>query len=132
MKIDIEELRGLLSNAYAPYSNFQVAAIAIDGEGKKWYGVNVENAAYPSGLCAERSALFGSVAYGAKVQSFKEIHIISIKNEIISPCAGCRQVMTEFMPMDALVYQYSNDGKQVRVNKLIELCPFPIHAENIK
>ncbi|PPJ44548.1 cytidine deaminase, partial [Rhizobium sp. KAs_5_22] len=45
----------------------------------------------------------------------------------ISPCAGCRQVMTEFMPLDGLVYQYTNDGKNVRVNTVKELVPFSIH-----
>ncbi|QCZ36644.1 cytidine deaminase [Mycoplasma nasistruthionis] len=126
-----DRLKDLLKHAYVPYSKFPVAAIAIDENGKEHYGVNVENAAYPSGLCAERSALFGSVAYGGKVGTFKEIHIISGKNEIISPCAGCRQVMTEFFPLDAKVYQYSNDGKQLRVNTVNELCPFSIRAEEI-
>lgn len=128
----LETLRDLLTKSYAPYSNFQVAAIAIDQEGNEYQGVNVENAAYPSGLCAERSALFGSVAYGAKVGTFKEIHIISKKQDEISPCAGCRQVMTEFMSPDALIYQYSNDGSKVRVNKLSELVPYPIKPEDIK
>ncbi|WP_426461573.1 cytidine deaminase [Mycoplasma hafezii] len=132
MKIDINKLRALLEKSYAPYSNFRVAAIAIDQDGKEHYGVNVENAAYPSGLCAERSALFGSVAYGGQVGKFKEIHIISQKNEIISPCAGCRQVMTEFLPADAKVYQYSNDGLQIRVNTVDELVPFGIRSEDIK
>ncbi|WP_027121339.1 cytidine deaminase [Mycoplasma leonicaptivi] len=125
--MNIEKLRNLLKKAYAPYSNFQVAAIAIDDQNREWLGVNVENAAYPSGLCAERSALFGSVAYGETVGKIKEIHIISKKEGIISPCAGCRQVMTEFMPLDGLVYQYTNDGKNVRVNTVKELVPFSIH-----
>nr|WP_156954240.1 cytidine deaminase [Mycoplasma buteonis] len=130
--MEFDKLRDLLKHSYAPYSNFRVAAIAIDQDDKEHYGVNVENAAYPSGLCAERSALFGSVAYGGKVGQFKEIHIISQKNEIISPCAGCRQVMTEFFPSDAKVYQYSNDGQQVRVNTVEELVPFGIRSEDIK
>lgn len=130
--MNIETLKNLLKRSYAPYSNFQVAAIAIDEDGKEYHGVNVENAAYPSGLCAERSALFGSVAYGGKVGTFKEIHIIAKKLDEISPCAGCRQVMTEFMPMDALVYQYSNDGKRVRINKLSELVPYPVHMKDIQ
>ncbi|MCU9940259.1 cytidine deaminase [Mycoplasmopsis felis] len=132
MQIDIQKLRDLLKYSYCPYSKFKVAAIAIDENDKEFIGVNVENAAYPSGLCAERSALFGSVAHGAKVGIFKEIHIISSSEDIISPCAGCRQVMTEFMPDDALIYQYSNDGKKVRINKVIEIVPFPIHSHNIK
>ncbi len=81
----VDKLKELLKYAYCPWSHFQVAAIAISEEGKEYPGVNVENAAFPSGLCAERSALFGSVAHGAKVGTFKEIHIISSSNEIISP-----------------------------------------------
>lgn len=130
--MDVKKLQSLLKNSYAPWSHFKVGAIAIDENGKEYYGVNVENAAFPSGLCAERSALFGSVAYGAHVGTFKEIHIISSGQEIISPCAGCRQVMTEFMSDEGLVFQYSNDGKNIRVNKIKELVPFPIRSEQIK
>ncbi|QGZ97744.1 cytidine deaminase [Mycoplasma sp. NEAQ87857] len=130
--MEFNKLKDLLKYSYAPYSNFQVAAIAIDENGKEYYGVNVENAAYPSGLCAERSALFGSVAYGAKVGTFKEIHIISRKNQIISPCAGCRQVMTEFFLPNGKVFQYSNDGKQMRINTIDELVPYSIREADIK
>ncbi|MBZ4203838.1 cytidine deaminase [Mycoplasma tauri] len=130
--MEIKKLQDLLKHSYCPWSKFKVSAIAIDSEGNEYYGVNVENAAFPSGLCAERSALFGSVAYGAKVGSFKEIHIISSSNEIISPCAGCRQVITEFMPDDGLIYQYSNDGQKMRVNKVGDLIPFAIRSEQIK
>ena len=130
--MEIKKLQDLLKYSYAPWSHFKVAAIAIDSEGKEHYGVNVENAAFPSGLCAERSALFGSVAYGAKVGNFKEIHIISSGEGIISPCAGCRQVMTEFMQDNAKIYQYSGDGKTIRVNTIAELIPFAIRGEQIK
>ncbi|WP_025755102.1 cytidine deaminase [Mycoplasmopsis cricetuli] len=130
--MDIKYLKKLLEKAYAPYSNFQVAACAIDANGKEFYGVNVENAAFPSGTCAERAALFGSVAYGGIVGKFKEIHVISKKKDIISPCAGCRQVITEFMPQDGKIYQYSNDGTKVRINTVKELVPFSILESDIK
>ncbi|WP_406617197.1 cytidine deaminase [Mycoplasmopsis adleri] len=130
--MDIEKLKGLLKYSYCPWSHFKVAAIAIDENGKEHYGVNVENAAFPSGLCAERSALFGSVAYGAKVGTFKEMHIISSGEDFISPCAGCRQVMTEFMPDDAKVYQYNAKGDKFRVNTIKELIPYAIRSEQIK
>ncbi|WP_027334554.1 cytidine deaminase [Mycoplasmopsis felifaucium] len=130
--MDIKKLKDLLAHSYCPYSNFKVAAIAIDDEGKEYCGVNVENAAYPSGLCAERSALFGSVAYGGKIGHFKEIHIISSGKDFISPCAGCRQVMTEFMPNDAKIYQYNGEGTNYRLNTLVELVPNPIRSEQIK
>ncbi|WP_318023984.1 cytidine deaminase [Mycoplasmopsis lipofaciens] len=128
----VKELKELLKKSYAPWSKFHVAAIAVDAKGNKYSGVNVENAAFPSGLCAERCALFSSVAQGAIVGDIKEIHIISSGEEIISPCAGCRQVMTEFMKNDALVYQYNNEGDKMRINKIIELVPFPIRGEQIK
>lgn len=130
--MDVKKLKSLLKYSYCPWSKFKVAAIAIDAEGREWPGVNVENAAFPSGLCAERSALFGSVAHGAKVGTFKEIHIISSGEDFISPCAGCRQVMTEFMPDDGLIYQYNKNGDKCRVNKVIEMVPFPIRTEQIK
>lgn len=125
-------LKNLLNKSYAPYSNFKVAAIAIDSKGKEYFGVNVENAAFPSGLCAERAALFGSVAYGASVGDFKEIHIISQSKNAISPCGGCRQVLTEFMAPSSIIYQYSIDGKIVRKNTLSELIPFSVKMEDIK
>ncbi|MCS4536973.1 MULTISPECIES: cytidine deaminase [unclassified Mycoplasma] len=130
--MDVNKLKSYLKFSYSPWSNFKVAAIAIDEEGREWPGVNVENAAFPSGLCAERSALFGSVANGAKVGTFKEIHVISSGAAVISPCAGCRQVMTEFMDDNASVYLYSGDGQTVQKYKLIELVPLPIRSEQIK
>ncbi|QBF34859.1 cytidine deaminase [Mycoplasmopsis phocirhinis] len=130
--MDVNKLKSYLNFSYCPWSNFRVAAIAVDEQGRHWPGVNVENAAFPSGLCAERSALFGSVANGAKVGTFKEIHIISSGAGVVSPCAGCRQVMTEFMSDDALVYLYSADGKTIKKFKLVELVPLPIRSEQIK
>lgn len=128
----VEKLKSLLQYSYSPWSNFKVAAIAIDENGREWPGVNVENAAFPSGLCAERSALFGSVAHGAKVGTFKEIYVISSGEAVISPCAGCRQVMTEFMADDALVHLYNGKGDVLKTYKLVELVPLPIRGEQIK
>ncbi|TQC54056.1 cytidine deaminase [Mycoplasmopsis mucosicanis] len=130
--MQIEKLRDLLKYSYCPWSHFKVAAIAIDEQGREWPGVNVENAAFPSGLCAERSALFGSVAHGAKVGTFKEIHIISSSENVVSPCAGCRQVITEFMPDDATIYLYSNSGDKVEKFSVLQMVPKPIRSEQIK
>ncbi|OAB49067.1 cytidine deaminase [Mycoplasmopsis gallinarum] len=130
--MEFKKLQDLMKYSYAPWSKFRVAAIAIDSEGKEHYGVNVENAAFPSGLCAERSALFGSVAYGAQVGTFKEIHIIASTDRITSPCAGCRQVITEFMPDDALIYLYNQNGTEVKKFTVSEIVPLPIRSEQIK
>ncbi|WP_318034616.1 cytidine deaminase [Mesomycoplasma lagogenitalium] len=127
-----KKLQELLKNSYSPYSKFPVAAIVVDKNGKEWKGVNVENAAYPSGLCAERSALFGAISHGFKPMEIVEIHIISKKEEYISPCAGCRQVMTEFMPEDAKVIQYKYNSGEYRTNTISQMVPFPIKMVDIK
>lgn len=90
----IEELKNKLKYSFSPYSHVQVACCAIEENGKEYWGVNTENAAFPSGLCAERSALFGSVAYGARVGNFKEIHIISNLSKLLYPCGACAQVIS--------------------------------------
>ncbi|EGV00551.1 cytidine deaminase [Mycoplasmopsis columbina] len=128
----IKKLQELLNYSYSPWSKFKVAAIAVDENGKEFYGVNVENAAFPSGLCAERSALFGSVAYGGKVGSFKEIYVMASTDEITSPCAGCRQVLTEFMPDDAKIILINQKGDKQLVITVKDLVPLPIRAEQIK
>ncbi|QJG67277.1 cytidine deaminase [Mycoplasma phocoenae] len=130
--MNINELKEKLQYSYCPYSKFRVAAVAIDENDNKYYGVNAENIAFPSGLCAERSALFGSVAYGAKVGTFKEIHIISSGKTVIYPCSGCRQVMLEFMKPDSLVYCYDSTGENYSVTTLEELNPHGIWPSTIE
>lgn len=125
-----EKLTELLPFSYSPYSNFPVVAILKDKNNREWKGVNVENAAFPSGLCAERNALFGAIAHGFVVGQITEIHILSKSKDFISPCAGCRQVMSEIMPLDGKVYQYNDQG-QYRLNTVLELVPYPITKKEI-
>jgi cytidine deaminase len=84
--------------AYAPYSHFHVGAAVLLNDGTVVEGNNQENIAYPSGLCAERVALFSACATFPE-KPVEAIAIIAIKNEIIqpaiTPCGGCRQVMLE-------------------------------------
>jgi cytidine deaminase len=94
-----EEARASLPQAYAPYSHFQVAAALRLADGRIITGTNQENAAYPSGLCAERTAVFyaGSAFPGIKIE---EIFILAQKqggDELLPacPCGACRQVMQE-------------------------------------
>jgi cytidine deaminase len=78
------------ANAYAPYSNYAVGAVVRTSDGKEFAGVNVENAAYPLGLCAEKAALSAAAAAGYKPG---EIDAIGIN---ASPCGGCRQWLYEW------------------------------------
>jgi cytidine deaminase len=76
--------------AYAPYSNYLVGAAVRTHDGRVFEGVNVENAAYPLGVCAERSAIVRAVAEGYRPGDLEAIGITA------SPCGGCRQWLHEF------------------------------------
>ena len=76
--------------AYAPYSNYLVGAAVRTRDGTVFEGVNVENAAYPLGVCAEKSALAKAVSEGYKPGDIAAIGITA------SPCGGCRQWLYEF------------------------------------
>jgi cytidine deaminase len=80
------------SNAYAPYSNYKVGAALLTKSGKIYTGVNVENAAYPATICAERAALFSAVSAGER--KFEAIAVVTRNGG--TPCGSCRQVLSEF------------------------------------
>ena len=91
-----EEIRG---NAHAKYSHFHVGAALLTASGKVYLGVNVENASYPAGLCAERSAISAAVTAGER--DFTAIAICGgLASEPCFPCGICRQVLSEFCGPD--------------------------------
>jgi cytidine deaminase len=91
--------------AYAPYSEFFVGAAVRARDGRVFEGVNVENAAYPLGVCAEKAALTRAVADGCRPGDFEAIGITA------SPCGGCRQWLVEF-GLERVVYK-DNEGAVV-------------------
>lgn len=106
------------SKAYAPYSNYQVGAALLTDSGKIFTGVNVENAAYPDSICAERSAVFSAVSAGER----KFIAIAVATRNGGTPCGSCRQVLSEF-GLDIEVLLTDESGKLVRQNTVQELLP---------
>ncbi len=79
-------------HAYAPYSKYTVGAAVLAGSGSIYLGANVENAAYPSGMCAERVALFEAASRGER-----DIQAVAVVTENGgAPCGACRQVLAEF------------------------------------
>ena len=66
-----DKLLALHRNSYSPYSHFPVSAILITKDGREYYGVNVEDASYRAGACAERVAMFSAIADGCKKGDFK-------------------------------------------------------------
>lgn len=104
--------------AYAPYSHYPVGASLRTKTGRIYTGVNVENAAYPQTMCAERVAIFKAVSEGEK--EFEVITVVT--NNGGSPCGGCRQVMAEF-GLDTIVLLADGNGKIVKETTVRELLP---------
>ena len=111
--------------AYAPYSNYHVGAALRTKNGKIYTGVNVENAAYPHTMCAERVAVFKAVSEGET-----EFEMIAVAtNNGGSPCGGCRQVLAEF-GLDTIVLIADGNGhlqKEMTVNELLPEAFTPKH-----
>jgi cytidine deaminase len=88
-------LPALLERSYARYSNFTVAAAVIDEAGRTHYGVNVENAAYPSGTCAEQTAIGAMITAGGS-RRIAKVLIAAGSDAVVQPCGACRQRIAEF------------------------------------
>ena len=116
----IDAAKEATSNAYAPYSNFHVGAALLLENGKIVTGNNQENAAYPSGLCAERTAVFYANAQYPD-QKIEAIAVAAYYNgqftdDLISPCGSCRQVLLEVesrynSPVKILLYKNGEYGR---------------------
>jgi len=104
----------IASRAYAPYSRYLVGAAVRAGDGRVFLGVNVENAAYPLGICAEKTALAAAVTAGCGLGDFDVIAITA------SPCGGCRQWLHE-LGLKRVVYARA-DG-EIAVAAPSELLP---------
>ena len=90
----LEEARAAAANAYCPYSNLAVGAVVVGESGARYRGANVENAAFPSTLCAEASAIGHAVSSGER--ALETVAVISPDLGSIQPCGQCRQRMVEF------------------------------------
>lgn len=104
--------------AYAPYSNYQVGAALVTSSGKFFTGCNVENAAYPTGICAERVAIFKAVSEGER--EFTALAVVTSNGG--TPCGSCRQVMAEF-GLETLVLIADTGGNLKQETTLSELLP---------
>lgn len=126
-------------SAYAPYSGFNVGAAILLDNGQIVTGNNQENAAYPSGLCAERVAMFAaSSQFPNAIMTTIAITAFSEKFEItfpITPCGSCRQVMSEYEtkqkePMKVILMGAKNNIQII--HNISDLLPFMFHADELK
>ena len=86
----------MLDKAYVPYSHFPVGAALECGDGTVYTGCNIENAAFPCTICAERAAIFKAVSEGHR--TFRRSVVAGRSEKFCVPCGSCRQVMREFAP----------------------------------
>ena len=116
----IESASKIRKHSYAPYSHFTVGAALMAKDGSIYTGVNVENASYPVGICAERTAFVKAVSEG-KVGGRKE-QSVSV-HELCYPCGLCRQFMAEWCKEDFLVIAAKNTD-EYSVHPFSEILPF--------
>jgi cytidine deaminase len=107
--------------AYSPYSEFNVGCAVLASDGRVIEGVNVENAAYPLGVCAERTAFARAVAEGYRPGDFVAAAITA------SPCGGCRQWLLE-MGVERVIFR---NGDRVVVMTPSELLPESFEASDL-
>lgn len=125
-----EELIKLLDKAYAPYSNFRVAALIETKDGKFIPGVNVENASYGATICAERNAITTAVSMGYKPGDFKRLYVMVSGDKLSMPCFMCRQVIVEFFDKDCEIVEMGKNGEMEK-HTVSELCPYPFDKSDL-
>jgi cytidine deaminase len=127
----VNKAKKMTHQAYAPYSNFNVGAALLLENNEIILGSNQENAAYPSGLCAERVAFFSASANFPNVK-MKVVAVSARSTEFevnspVAPCGSCRQVMLEYeckQEDDIIVLLTSDSGIIYQIDKVADLLPF--------
>lgn len=122
-----DELRRRLANSHAPYSGVRVAAAVEGPDGRIHYGVNVENAAYPLGQCAEASAIGAAVSDGQRALS--RVWVASSLPGFIWPCGGCRQKIFELAQAGCEVVSVAADGS-AQAQAIEALLPLGFRLES--
>ena len=114
--------------AYAPYSNFAVGAAVLGKDGNIYAGCNVENAAYPEGVCAEANAIAAMIAGGC--QDIAQVFIVKKGAGLIAPCGGCRQKINEFADADTPIFVYGQN-QEIQSYTLGTLLPLAFGRQNL-
>lgn len=129
----IKKAVGNFEYSYAPYSKYNVSAAVLMKSGKIYLGVNVENASYPAGMCAERNAIFHAIACGEK--EIVAVAVVGGKDYSIKdycvPCGICRQVMREFCVPETMKIVLAKSASDFKIFTLNELLPQSFGPESL-
>jgi cytidine deaminase len=120
--------RAARQRAYAPYSKFRVGAAVLDDQGRVHAGCNVENAAYPQGVCAEAGALSAMVLAGST--RVRALVVVGDGPAWVTPCGGCRQKLREFAAPDVPVIVANEERVQAQFS-LAQLLPESFGPEHL-
>ena len=123
----VQQAQKAMNKAYAPYSNFHVGATILDENNKIHAGCNVENSAYPLGVCAEGSAISNMILSGGK--RIKKILIVSSGEMMVTPCGGCRQKIKEFGDEDTEIQIFHNE--QITSFSIDDLLPHSFSKKHL-
>ena len=127
----LQAARQARQNAYAPYSKFAVGAAVVDEHGRVHQGCNVENAAYPEGVCAEAGAISAMVLAGGR--RITALAVVGEASTPVTPCGGCRQKLREFAAADLPILVGDSHGLRLRTS-LGQLLPEsfgPDHLQSV-
>jgi cytidine deaminase len=117
------------TRAYAPYSRFKVGAAILADDQTIYPGCNVENAAYPSGACAEQGAISAMIAGGGR--SIRAILVLGDGEALVTPCGACRQRIREFAAPETPIAVAGPEGIRARFT-LAELLPASFGPDNLR
>ena len=121
--------RAARAAAYAPYSNYLVGAALLADDGRIFGGCNVENAAYPQGVCAEAGAISAMVLAGAR--KARAVLVLGAGSHLITPCGGCRQKLREFAQPDTFLVLAANEHGVQQQWTLAELFPHSFGPDHL-
>lgn len=134
LREDIKLALKNLAYSYTPYSNHKVSSVLVTKSGKRFTGVNIENAAYSPTICAERTAFAKAISEGEK--DFEKIIIVGgldgVVEDYCSPCGVCRQVMMEFCDPETFEIVLAINEEEYKIFKLKDILPLGFGPLNLK
>lgn len=125
----LQAAQAVIKNAYAPYSRLPVAAAVRAKNGDVFAACNVENAAFPMGICAESGAISALIANGHR--DITEALVLVTHKKICPPCGACRQRLLEFASTDFPVHLCTTSG-DYQQHTLHDLLPFAFGPNNLE